>query len=136
MTRHQKKDIELAESMVNVTGEPSKVWQRQTAQTTHKREAEAKELQKVDDIIQNTVNVVEADVIPRQPYEIALDEFIALGADRLRHGDMQISASNFVAAIKAKIDHERNTKDRRLDMLKNMFTGAAPKGVEDGSRQA
>lgn len=135
MSRHQKKDIEIAESMVSITGEPSKVWQRHTGQTAHKRVAESKELQKVEDIIQNTVDVVEADVIPRQRYEVALDEFIALGADRLKHGDMQISAANFISAIKVKVEHERNTKDRRLEMLKNMFVGAAPKKELDGSRQ-
>lgn len=133
MTRHQKKDIEIAENMVSVTGEPSKVWQRHTGQTAHKRVEESRQLAKTEDILGTTVAVVEADVLPRQAYEIGLDEFIALGRDRLKHGDMAISASNYIAAIKTKAEIERTTKDRRLEMLKNMFVGAAPKEVNDGT---
>lgn len=136
MTRHQKKDIEISETMASISGEPSKVWQRNTNQTSHKREAEKEVIKKSEDLIANTVDVVEADVLPRQGYEIGLDEFIALGRDRLKRGDMSISSSNYIAAIKVKAEIERTTKDRRLEMLKNMFVGAAPKKEIDDTRQA
>lgn len=127
MTRHQKVDIERAERLAKIAGEPSKVWQRQTGQSKHKREAEEVKLAKTESLLANTVEVIEADVMPRQAYEVGLDQFIAMGADRLKHGEMSISAANYISAIKVKAEIERTTKDRRLEMLKNMFVGAAPK---------
>lgn len=85
------------------------------------------ELNNTKELLENTVNVVESDVMSKQQHELGLDEFIAIGRDRLAHGEMALSASNFITAIKVKAEIERTTKDRRLEMLKSMFAGAAPK---------
>jgi 5-hydroxyisourate hydrolase-like protein (transthyretin family) len=136
MKRHQKRDIERSERLAEITGEPSKTWQRKTVKTELIRAEKKKELEKVEDVIQNTETVIDAPLSRRQQYEIGLDEFIALGRDRLKHNEMAISAANFIAAVKVKADIERTTKDRRLEMLRSMFSGAAPKKVEDESQNS
>jgi hypothetical protein len=130
MSRHQKNDIERSERLAELAGEPSKVWQRKTVLTGSKQLEKLKEEQSIQEVLGNTVSVVEADVESRLPHEIALDEFIAIGRDKLKHNDMAISAANLIAAVKTKADIERTTKDRRLEMLKSMFAGAAPKTDE------
>lgn len=125
MQRHQIKDIERSERLAKVSGEPSKVWQR----TAGNRGLEKKPVE-----LTNTEEIIEAPVETRQRYEVGLDEFIEAGRDRLKHNEMAISAPNYISAIKVKADIERTTKDRRLEMLRSMFAGAAPKKVEDGQQ--
>lgn len=127
MKRHQKKDIERSERIAEVSGTPSVVWQRTAGNRGLKKE-EPKEL------LENTGKVIEAPVGARQKYEIGLDEFIEAGRDRLKHNEMTISAANYISAIKVKAEIERTTKDRRLEMLRSMFTGAAPKKEEDNGQ--
>lgn len=127
MQLHQKRDIERSERLAKVNGEPSKVWQRNTVKSVVKADPE---VEKTKELLQNTEKVVEAPVGPRQQYEIGLDEFIALGRDRLQHNEMAISATNYIQAIKVKAEIEKTTKDRRLEMLRSMFQGAAPQKKE------
>ena len=127
MTRHQKKDILASERLAVISGEPSKNWQRQSA---HSTDLAPRIAEHTKEIVANTEAIVEGGV-PRQKYEVGLDEFIELGRDRLKHNEMAISASNYIAAIKVKADIESRTKDRRLEMMKSMFIGAAPKGPDE-----
>jgi hypothetical protein len=132
MQRHQVQDIQRAEAFAKIEGKESKVWQRSTSQTLHKREAKEKELEKVDELLDNTVKVIEGEVLPsRQKHEVALDKFIALGEEEMRQGKLSITSSHLLNAIKIKADIEMRTKDRRLEMLKNMFTGAAPQKKDE-----
>lgn len=127
MQVHQKRDIDTAERLAQITGEESKNWQRRTVRSVNKLPKQKKS--KIDKaVLENTVAVVEeVKLTATQAHEIGLDAFIAMGTDRLKHKEMSISASNYLAAIKIKAEIERTTKDRRLEMLRSMFAGAAPK---------
>lgn len=83
----------------------------------------------IDKRMKPTVEVIEhIDPKATTNYELGLDEFIQSGRDKLARGEMQVSASTFVAAIKTKSDIDKNTKDRRLDMIKAFF-------VDNGQNQ-
>jgi hypothetical protein len=60
-------------------------------------------------------------------HELGLDDFIAKGRVMLAKGELRITASTFLTAVKTKMDNEARTKDRRADMLQGLFKGAAPK---------
>lgn len=64
-------------------------------------------------------------------HELGLDDFIAKGREKLARGELQITASTFLTAIKTKMDNDAKTKDRRADMLQGLFKGAAPKAIDD-----
>lgn len=76
-------------------------------------------------LVDNTVSVIEASVESTDKHEIGLDQFIAEGRDKLVRGEMQVSATTFLQAIKIKADIQKSTKDRRLDAMKAMFSGAS-----------
>jgi hypothetical protein len=133
MQKHQAEDIQKAEDAARVFGTETPNWQRRTVQAVN-YQPPATEPADATELLKNTEKAVEGDVVPRQQHEIALDDFIKLGRERVRKGEIVISASNYIAAIKVKADIERSTKDRRLEMLRTMFAGAAPKGVQDGSQ--
>lgn len=71
---------------------------------------------------------VEGEVLSTQQHELGLDEFIREGREKLLRKEMTISASNYLEAIKIKAGIEKNTKDRRMDMIKSFF--ATPKKEE------
>lgn len=73
---------------------------------------------------------VESEVVSNTAHERGLDMFIQQGHEMLLRKEMPITATNFLAAIKTKADIEKNTKDRRMDMIKAFFTGGGQK--EDG----
>lgn len=124
MSRHQSRDIQVSEELAKINGQASAVWQRTSGNKGLKTEE-----------LENTIAVVEAPVSSNQTHEVALDEFIAMGRAQLKSQNMSISAANFITAIKTKAEIERTTKDRKLDMLKSMFAGAAPaKKEETGGR--
>lgn len=126
MSRHQADDIHVSEELAKARGIESKNWQRRTVQTAHKVGPRAPGLDK--EVIENTVAVVEGNADPQ--FVQALDEFITVGRAKMGLGQVPISASNYIAAIKVKADIEMRTKDRKLDMLKTMFSGAAPKNEQ------
>lgn len=68
--------------------------------------------------------------IPLNSHEVGLEEFISQGREMVRRGEMAITASNYITAIKVKSEIDRTNKDRKLDLLKTMFSGAAPKDNE------
>jgi hypothetical protein len=123
LQRHQSKDIERSERLAKIEGK----------ETPHQRRRSDRYVTPLDPAFQNTTQIIETDDFPKKEYEVGLDEFIKLGRDRLKHGEMAVSAANFIAAIKTKADIERSNKDRRLEMLKTMFAGAAPEGTSDTS---
>lgn len=59
-------------------------------------------------------------------HEMGLDEFINQGREMVARGEIAITASNYITAIKVKAEIEKSNKDRKLDLLKTMFSGAAP----------
>lgn len=59
-------------------------------------------------------------------HEAGLDEFIAEGRNMVKRGEIAITAANYITAIRVKADIEKSNKDRKLDLLKTMFSGAAP----------
>lgn len=120
MQRHQKKDIERGQMLGKMNGQPD-IWQREAGNRGLKKQ----------DPLGNTTDIVEAPVPTGQKHEIGLDEFIEMGRAKLKIGDMNISAANYISAIKVKAEIERTTKDRRLEMLRSMFSGAAPKGKDE-----
>lgn len=82
----------------------------------------------VDSRFKGTLEVVEH--IPTGSvtnHELGLDDFISQGRDKLARGELQITATTFLQAIKTKMDNDAKTKDRRADMLQGLFKGAAPK---------
>lgn len=77
-----------------------------------------------------TLQVIEAEPgASTTNHEIGLDDFIQKGREKLAMGELQITATTFLQAIKIKADNEKGNKDRRLDALKTMFRGAAPSGA-------
>lgn len=49
-----------------------------------------------------------------------LDEFIAIGRRKLLSGQMQITAENYLKAVKIKLDDEKANKDRVVEAVKVM----------------
>lgn len=90
-----------------------------------------KKKERAKEILNETLNAVEAPVYSQGEHIDALDEFIAAGRRKIEAGQMPITAQTYVQALKAKAEIENKTKDRRYDALKSLFAGAAPKG-EDG----
>lgn len=130
MQMHQKRDISRSERLAKLDGTPSKVWQRNTIKQVEKREDNP-----VTEIIETTEKLLETSKLPSQTHELVLDKFITIGEDRLAHNEIPITATNLLKAIEIKAKIEQTTKDRKLDMLRSMFTGAAPKKEgEDGKR--
>lgn len=56
-------------------------------------------------------------------HEVALDEFIHEGRNKMARGELSITSQTLLQAIKTKADIEKNTKDRRMDMIKAFFLG-------------
>ena len=82
----------------------------------------------IDNRMKPTFDVVE--ILPGQSgteHELGLDEFIRKGRAKLAAGELQITATTYLQAIKTKMDNDAKTKDRRADMLTGLFKGAAPK---------
>lgn len=124
MQRHQAADIQISEKMAEVKGISTPNWQRRTRQTAHKElPSELKTIDK--EAIDNTVAIIEGGKAT-SVHEQALDEFITIGRAKMDLNQIPISAANYIAAIKIKADIEMRTKDRKLDLLKNMFSGATP----------
>jgi len=80
--------------------------------------------------LQNTIDVVEEYKSTLAPHEESLDNFIKKGSDMIKDGTMNITAQTYIQAIKAKADIEKSNKDRRFNALREMFSGAAPKGSD------
>jgi lipopolysaccharide biosynthesis regulator YciM len=128
MQRHQAADIQISEKLAEAKGVSTPNWQRRTRQTAHKEVPS--ELAKIDmEAIDNTVAIIEGGRAT-SVHEQALDEFISIGRAKMDLGQVPISAANYIAAIKIKADIEKGNKDRKVDLLKNMFSGAAPKHGE------
>lgn len=70
---------------------------------------------------------VESEVVSQSKHERALDEFIKQGHQMLQSKTMLITPTTFLAAIKTKADIEKNTKDRRMEMIKQFFAGGGQK---------
>lgn len=127
--------------VVHSFGDPFK----STTMYQHMRRHQAKDLIKaaskfdengnllIDNRMKPTIEVIENPTSSTTNYELGLDEFIQAGRDKMARGELPISASTFVAAIKAKADIEKSTKDRRLDMVKAFFSG--PKTEESQSTE-
>lgn len=82
----------------------------------------------IDNRVKATVSIVEhIDPQSKTNHELGLDDFIKVGRDKLASGELTITSQSFLQAIKIKADIEKGTKDRRADMLKGLFSGAAPK---------
>jgi hypothetical protein len=69
-------------------------------------------------------------------HELGLDEFIDMGRRKVAAGEIAITGQTYLTAIKVKADIEKTNKDRKLDMLKTMFAGAAPEVPEGDSGEA
>jgi hypothetical protein len=100
--------------------EDKKNWQQALEKTKFIKEEELEALQ-------NTIEYVEDAKSILQPHEYSLDKFIKKGSDMVESGEMKITATTYIQAIKAKSDIEKSNKDRKMDALKTLFTGAAPK---------
>jgi len=66
---------------------------------------------------------IEAHSRSTTEHELGLDEFIHEGRNKLIRGELNITSQTFLAAIKTKADIEKNTKDRRMEMVKAFFLG-------------
>lgn len=73
------------------------------------------------------VGAVEGQVISQGEHETALDEFIRVGHEKLQAREMTISATNFLKAIEVRANINKNTKDRRMEMIKSFFSGGSKK---------
>jgi hypothetical protein len=124
MTKHQAADIQISEKLLEVRGVKSPNWQRATTRARSNKPAEVAPIE----TLENTVAVVGDST--KSEAEIKVDEFLAIAEEKLKLGHIPISATNYTAALKIKADIEMRKKDRKLDMLKSMFAGAAPKHEE------
>lgn len=74
---------------------------------------------------ENTIQLIDPQAGETE-HELGLDEFIKRGREKVNTGEIAINATSYLAAIRIKADIEKSSKDRKLDMLKQMFQGAAP----------
>lgn len=74
--------------------------------------------------LENTIKVLDGDDL----HEQALDRFIKEGDKLVQTGQMDISASNYIAAINAKTNIQKNKGDRKLELIRDFFLG----GDKDG----
>ncbi len=74
-------------------------------------------------IVPPIMDVLEGDREATTAYEKGLDDFIQEGRNKLARGEMEVSPTNFLQAIKVKGDLQKGMKDRRMEMIKNFFTG-------------
>lgn len=81
----------------------------------------------VDNRFKQTFDIIETIPGNVSNAELGLEEFIKQGRDKLARGEMQITATTFVAALGKRMEIDAKTKDRRADMLQGLFKGAAPK---------
>ena len=81
------------------------------------------------DKLNNTVAVIEAG--EDKAHIKGLDDFIAEGRKKLARGELVITSTNYLQAIKIKSDDEKANKDRKVDLLRTMFAGAGPKTDND-----
>jgi hypothetical protein len=71
--------------------------------------------------------VIEGQVLSQGDHEATLSEFIQKGREKLQRGEMAISATTLLTAIKIRSEIDKSTKDRRLDMVKSFFAGGEKK---------
>lgn len=76
------------------------------------------------------IDVVESRIDSITEHERGLDEFITVGRNKLSVGELPITANAYLQAIKIKSDIEKNTKDRRMEMIKSFFSGGDKDGQE------
>lgn len=79
----------------------------------------------VDKRFKDTVEVLAVDPSEAKNHEVALGEFIQRGRDMLAAGTLRVSASTFVQAIRTQAEIDAKNKDRKVDLLKTIFTGAS-----------
>jgi hypothetical protein len=72
-----------------------------------------------------TAKIIEAG---KTNADMGLDDFIQAGRDKLARGELVINSQTFLTAIKIKKDDEKSNKDRKVDLLRTMFSGAGPSG--------
>lgn len=106
-----------------------------SAMYQHIKRHQARDLIKVDKleearVIPPVVEAVESSVTSATEHERGLDEFIRDGRNKLSRGELSMTASSYLQAIKIKSDIEKNTKDRRMEMIKQFFGG--PNGNNNG----
>lgn len=85
----------------------------------------------ISQAVNSTLNIVDAPPVSTSYHQKALDEFIEEGRLKMRLGDISITATSYLQAIKIKEESEKGNKDRRLDALKTLFRGASPKKAQD-----
>lgn len=83
------------------------------------------------EVLENTMEVIDKTPSSFSPHERALDKFIQKGDEMVDDGLLKITAQTYIQAIKAKAEIESKNKDRRFNALREMFSGAAPKGDKD-----
>lgn len=90
----------------------------------HLKRHQSKDLIKAKPIVPAEVIMgVEANSMSTTEHEVALDEFIHEGRNKMARGELSITSQTLLQAIKTKADIEKNTKDRRMDMIKAFFLG-------------
>ena len=85
----------------------------------------------IDNRMKATYEVIERVGGPTTNHELGLDDFIEQGRQKLANGELSITATTFLQAIKTKMDNDAKTKDRRADLLSGLFKGAAPKKLDE-----
>lgn len=85
------------------------------------------------DTVESTLEMLDAPIESKANHEIGLDDFIQEARNKLARGELQISATTFLQAIKIKMENEKGNKDRKFEALKTLFAGAAPKKDTDGN---
>jgi len=80
-----------------------------------------KEYQEVENKKLGITTAVEGQVVAEATHEKNLDEFIKQGHEKVLRGEMTISATTYLTALKIRADIDKNTKDRRLEAAKAFF---------------
>lgn len=76
--------------------------------------------------VANPVKVIEEQ--NKEEHEMALDEFIREGRDKLAEGKLTITASSFLTAVNIKANIKKSDKDRKADMIKAFMGKASGNG--------
>jgi hypothetical protein len=78
-----------------------------------------------DNVPGQAIAVVEGDVVSQEQHELGLDEFIRKGREMLEENKLPITATTYLQAIKIKSDNNKSAKDRRMEMIKQFFSGGS-----------
>jgi hypothetical protein len=91
---------------------------------------EGKKIKQIETIKANVAKKVELaidhdEVVPQTDFEQAVGDIIALGIERLKKGDINVSTTQLLAAAKIKADYTAKKRGQDTELIKTMYRMAS-----------